>query len=212
MLIPANYSQTDENVLYQFIQAYPFATLVTATQDLLDADHLPFYLHQNKDKTHTLNSHIARGNPLMKQCQDGQSVLLIFHGPNAYVSPNFYPSKQIAGKAVPTWNYSVVHVRGKLHFKHDKNWLLALMENISRHHEAQQTTPWSISDAPANYIDKLLKAVVGIEITIDSVVGKFKLSQDKQHDDYNGVIKGLSNSESSAAKEVAQQMRRLKPF
>lgn len=178
MHIPAKFRQDDPDSLYHLIKAYPLGTLITSESGEIDASHIPFYLNQSDASEEvTLLSHIAKANKLWKNCSDGQNILLIFHGPNAYISPNFYPSKQESGKVVPTWNYSVVHVKGRVYFKHEPEWILQLLKNITNFHELKsQPSPWSVDDAPANFTKALSKAVVGLEIEIDELVGNFKLS------------------------------------
>lgn len=208
MYIPSTFKEVDENKLYDFIQTYPLGTLITSAKPTIDADHIPFYLQTGENQQVTLQSHIAKTNPLWKHCDDGQEILLIFHGPNAFVSPNFYPSKKATGKVVPTWNYSVVHVRGYLYFKHDTSWIWQQIKRISDFHELSQRTPWSVSDAPERFIEKLVKAVVGLEVVIEDIVGNFKLSQDKTDADYSGVVNGLANTPTHSAKAVAEDMRK----
>lgn len=207
MYIPPKFKELDLDKLHKFIQNYPLGTLITSGEDFLDADHIPFYLQTHENEFATLQSHIAKANPLWKRVADGQEVLLIFHGPNAYISPNFYPSKKETGKAVPTWNYSVVHVRGRVFFKHESDWIFQLLNKISDFHELSQNIPWSVSDAPEEYTEKLASAVVGLEVVIDDMVGNFKLSQNKKAADYSGVVSGLASSENSSDISVAKQMQ-----
>lgn len=205
MFTPKKFKETDEHVLLQHICQYPLAALITCSNSVLDAEYIPFHVHEESGVT-KLQGHIAKANKLWQDCSDGQQVLLLFQGPQGYISPNFYPSKQDAGKAVPTWNYAVVQVRGKIHFKHDKTWLLDLLSAFSDHQEAQQLTPWSVADAPASYIDKLIKAVVGVEIKVEQITGKFKLSQNKSESDHRGVVLGLQNSSELSDKSLAKRM------
>ena len=191
------------------IRDYPLGTLVSSSvAGELDAHHIPFYLNEANIGSVTLQSHIATANNLWRQCSDGQNILLIFHGPNVYISPNFYPSKQQTAKVVPTWNYAVVHVRGRIYFKHDSKWIFQLLEKISDVHESDsQDISWSISDAPADFIEKLIKAVVGLEIEIDDIVGNFKLSQNKTDIDYQGVLNALKQSNRENEQAVYKQMQ-----
>ena len=208
MHIPSKFKEKDLNTLCQLIEDYPLGTLITTEQGELDACHIPFYINRPESRKMTLQSHIARANSIWRDCQDGQKILLIFYGPNAYISPNFYPSKEVTGKAVPTWNYSVVHVRGRLYFKHSSEWILQLLENISDLQEsASQEVPWSVADAPAVFISKLINAVVGLEVEIDDMIGNFKLSQNKDEHDYNGVLNGLKKSNREHERAVHHQMR-----
>lgn len=207
MHIPSKFNESNLDKLHDFIQEYPLGTLIASAENTLDADHIPFYLQKGENEQVILQSHIAKANPLWKKIADGEKVLFIFHGPNAYISPNFYPSKKETGKAVPTWNYSVVHVRGRVFFKHESNWILQLLNEISDFHELNQNTPWSVSDAPADFTKNLINAVVGLEVVIDDIVGNFKLSQNKTATDYLGVVNGLSGSEKSSEISVAKQMQ-----
>jgi transcriptional regulator len=209
MHIPSKFKEVNLDKLHKFIQEYPLGTLVTSTENGINADHIPFYLHTDDNEQVVLQSHVAKANPLWGKCNDGQEILLIFHGPNAFVSPNFYPSKQETGKVVPTWNYSVVHVRGRIYFKHDSSWILQQLNDISNFHELNQNTPWSVSDAPESFTEKLVKAVVGLEVVIDDIVGNFKLSQNKTESDYFGVVNGLANSKNSSDQSVAKQMQTI---
>lgn len=208
MHVPIKFKETDRDKLYQFIQSYPLGTLIHYSGKKLTADHIPFYLKNLANGKITLQSHIAKANSLWKTCSDGQAILLIFHGPNAYISPNLYPSKKEHGKAVPTWNYSVVHIKGRIYFKQESSWILQLLEAISNFYETSQTIPWSVSDAPENFIEKMIQAVVGLEVVIEEIVGNFKLSQNKTASDYAGVVTGLLNSELSSDISVAKIMQK----
>ena len=209
MHIPSQFKEVNLDKLHKLIQDFPLGTLITSTDGLLDASHIPFYLEELKCGRVTLQSHVARTNPLWESCANGQEVLLIFHGPNAYVSPNFYPSKKEAGKVVPTWNYSVVHVRGRIYFKHESAWIMKLLSNLSNFHEVSQNSPWSVSDAPADFTQKLVQAVVGLEVVIENIVGNFKLSQNKTETDYLGVLQGLAGSKPHSSRSVSKQMQTL---
>ncbi|ASP37568.1 transcriptional regulator [Bacterioplanes sanyensis] len=192
MHIPSSFRQSDPETLLAFVQAYPLATLVVTAEGQLHAHHLPFLVRSEAGKQ-TIASHINRANKIWQTCQDGDEILLIFTGPDCYVSPNFYPSKQRDGKAVPTWNYSAVHVRGTIRFVHQAKWILEFLAELSDHHEQQhQAKPWTMEDAPDGFIEKLCKAVVGIEVTIESIEGQMKYSQNKTSEDFSGVVTGLS--------------------
>ena len=188
MYQPAHFVERDADTLLALMKAHPLATLVRAGAELA-ADILPLEVDR-VGETWRVTGHVARGNPLWREA-DGQSVLLLFQGPQAYVSPNWYPSKSQHGKAVPTWNYTMVQVRGTLRATQDPEWLRAFVTRLTERHEGGRAVPWHVSDAPPDYIDAMLKAIVGIEIEVTSVEGKFKLSQNRDAADRTGVVLGL---------------------
>lgn len=185
MYLPKAFHETNANVLHALIRDYPFGTLVMQGADGLVANHLPFELVGDQ----LLHGHIARVNELAYA--DGAQVLVMFQAANGYVSPNWYPSKHETGREVPTWNYAVVHVHGRMRVTDDKVWLRDLLERLTQRHEATQAKPWHVSDAPEDHIEKMLKAIVGLEIVIDRIEGKFKLSQNHPDANRAGVIQGL---------------------
>ncbi|MFO1247596.1 MAG: FMN-binding negative transcriptional regulator [Alphaproteobacteria bacterium] len=177
MYTPDHFREARPDVLQDAMQRIGFATLVTTG---LEANYLPMLLQDG-----VLRGHVARANPVWK-AGDG-AALAIFLGPHAYVSPTWYPSKAVAGKAVPTWNYITVHARGSLRWVQEADWLRAHVTALSDAHEAERAEPWKVSDAPASYIDGLLRAIVGFEFTIESLEGKYKLSQNRNAADREGV-------------------------
>ncbi|MCU4576445.1 FMN-binding negative transcriptional regulator [Acinetobacter courvalinii] len=192
MYLPEIFEEKDPQKLYQLIQDYPFATLISHSSEGLDANHLPFKLiPDEQNQTATLLAHIARNNPLHMQIPNGTEVLIIFHGEQGYISPNWYPSKQQHHQHVPTWNYQVVHVKGKINFLSDEKALRGILAKLTRTHEANQPVAWKMSDAPDEYIARLLQDIVGIEIQITGITGKFKLSQNREKADALGVVDGL---------------------
>lgn len=184
MYLPKHFTETRIEALHGLIDAHPFATVVTASVDGIVANHLPFVRHGE-----VLHGHVARGNELA--AMDGAEVLLVFHGPQGYVSPNWYPSKHETGREVPTWNYAVVHVHGRLRVTHDAAWLRALLDELTDRHEAAQPQPWRVADAPADHVEKMLGAIAGLEVSIARIEGKFKLSQNHPARNRAGVIDGL---------------------
>jgi transcriptional regulator len=199
MYTPKHFVETRVEALHGLIRAYPFATLVTRAADGLTANHLPFELVGE-----VLHGHVARGNELAQL--DGAEVLLVFQGPDGYISPNWYPSKHETGREVPTWNYAVVHVHGRLRVIDDATWLRRLLETLTDHHEAGQPQPWKISDAPDDHIETSLRAIVGLEIAIDRIEGKFKLSQNHPARNRAGVIAGLCERDGDGDAELAAWM------
>ncbi|MGB6143608.1 MAG: FMN-binding negative transcriptional regulator [Rhodanobacter sp.] len=201
MYTPKHFVESRVESLHGLIRAYPFATLVTRAADGLTANHLPFELVGE-----VLHGHVARGNELAQL--DGAEVLLVFQGPDGYISPNWYPSKHETGREVPTWNYAVVHVHGRLRVIDDAAWLRRLLETLTDHHEAGQPQPWKISDAPDDHIETSLRAIVGLEVSIDRIEGKFKLSQNHPARNRAGVIAGLRERDGDGDAELAAWMSR----
>ena len=179
---------------------HPLGTWFSAHDGAFRADHVPFLFEPARGPHGTLLAHVSRANPVWRN--PGQS-LVVFHGPQAYVSPNWYPSKQAHGKVVPTWNYAVVHVHGTARAVEDRDTLLALVERLTATHEHGQAAPWTVSDAPAAYIDQLLRAIIGIEITVERIEGRWKMSQNRSEADRVGVAAGLQRIGSEEARAVA---------
>ena len=208
MHVPKQFEQNDLTEFTDLINNYPFATLITNSDLGLEANHIPFILDQSNGKN-ILQGHIAKVNSLWKNLKDKSEVLVVFHGPNCYISPNYYPTKKETGKVVPTWNYVAVHVKGVLSYVHDEGWKLDLLNDLTTQHEAGQVIPWSISDAPEEYIQKMLSAIVGLEVDIASITGQWKLSQNQPDVNRLGVVAGLSlenESHQAIAELVKEQM------
>jgi len=195
MYQPAHFNESDADTLLALMRAHPLATLIRGGAELT-ADILPLQVERVGDGWR-VTGHVARANPLWREA-GGQPVLLLFQGPQAYVSPNWYPSKFQHGKAVPTWNYTMVQVHGTLRAIEDAEWLRGFVTRLTERHEGGRAVPWHVSDAPADYLDAMLKAIVGIEIEVTRVEGKFKLSQNRSAEDRTGVVLGL---ESDATQE-----------
>jgi transcriptional regulator len=187
MYRPAHFTEDDPAALAALMAAHPLAVLVHGTGDALTADHVPLVWDA---ASRTLRGHVARANPLWRSA-DGQAVLAVFRGADAYVSPNWYPSKSAHQKVVPTWNYAVVHAHGRLRAVDDVRWLHAFVSGLTAWHEAAQPVPWAVGDAPAEYVAQMLRAIVGIEIGVERLVGKSKLSQNRDAADRTGVAAGL---------------------
>jgi len=207
MHTPAQFAETNLTVLHGLIKAQPFATWVTLADNELVANHLPFMIDPNRGAYGTLVGHVARANAVWQHLLHQES-LVIFQGPQAYISPSWYPSKQEHGKAVPTWNYAVVHAHGMAQVIEDREWLLNHVTALTTQHEASQAMPWSVSDAPLEYIDRLLGGIIGIEIPIARLIGSWKLGQHRSAPDQHGVIAGLrtrDDANSNAMAELSQQ-------
>ncbi|HHQ4669903.1 TPA: FMN-binding negative transcriptional regulator [Aeromonas veronii] len=180
MYLPPYFATDDPEALHKLMQAHPLGALITHGERGLDANHLPFELDTESGKHGVLRAHVARNNPLWQEARDGDEVLVIFKAADAYISPNWYPSKKAHHQQVPTWNYSVVHAHGRIQIRDDARFVRRLLANLTRHHEAGEPTPWKMADAPRDYLEAKVAAVLGIEIEITGLVGKFKLSQNKE--------------------------------
>jgi transcriptional regulator len=206
MYIPKRFLKDDIDKLKGMMVNHSFATLITHNESGVEANHIPLILNKLGQKD-VLQGHIAKANPLWKNIKDKSEVLIIFNGPNCYISPNYYPTKQENGKVVPTWNYISVHVKGIVSFLHDDQWILKMLNDLTNQYEANQPVPWSVSDAPQAYIDKMLSAIVGLEIDILSITGKWKVSQDKTEENKQGIIRGLSQEINSDAHNIAKLVK-----
>lgn len=191
MYRPKQFEQNDPESMLDFIRTNPFASLVSNSANGLNAEHIPFLVRTNSGSKTVLCAHIAKANPLWKELRDGDSVLVLFQGSNSYISPNWYPSKQTDSRVVPTWNYTAVHAKGDIEFIHDAKWLLSLLNDLTGAQEQAQEQPWKVSDAPEKFIERQLSAIVGIEIVVDDLIGKFKLSQNQSAENRQGVKSGL---------------------
>lgn len=166
MYTPSHFQQRDIGQMHALITARPLATLVTLSNGGLDANHIPLHLSPSEGEFGTLRGHVARANPMWRELPPDGQALAIFHGPESYISPGWYPTKRETGEAVPTWNYAVVHARGALEVAKDSAWLSAHLESFTDARESGFPEPWAVTDAPAEFIERLVGAVVGIELVI----------------------------------------------
>ena len=203
MYVPKHFSETRMELLQAFTERHPFATLVAVTGEGLTANHLPLTSRLSPDGTGVLRGHIARANSLWRELKPGAPVLAIFTGADGYISPSWYPSKREHGKVVPTWNYSTVHVSGNIRFIEDADWLRQFVTSLTDINEAGRTQRWHVSDAPTDYIEGMLGAIVGLEIDVTRVVGKFKGGQNRSLADRAGAAAGL-RAEGRAAEDIAE--------
>lgn len=210
MYLPKHFEETRVDVLHELIRAHPLAALVTLTAGGLDANHIPFEIDPDPAPFGTLRGHVARANPVWRDFSPGVDALVIFQGPGTYVSPSWYSSKQDGGKVVPTWNYVVVHAHGPLRVIDDARWLRSFVERLTNRHEAGRAAPWKVTDAPADYIEKMVTAIVGIELPVARLSGKWKVSQNRPARDREGVVAGLQAQGTEASKAVAELVRGAK--
>ncbi|CAM3537323.1 FMN-binding negative transcriptional regulator [Polaromonas hydrogenivorans] len=204
MYIPKPFEESRPEVLHQFIRQHPLATLIINDAEGLAADHIPLLLRPEAGPSGKLLGHVARSNPLWQKAGDGIPCLLVFHGIDGYISPNGYASKQETGKVVPTWNYEVVHVHGKVRAIDDPAALMDILQALTQTHEADQPAPWRIADAPPDYIERMLQAIVGIEVEIERIAGKAKLSQNQPGSNRQSLVNALQGRDDRASQEMAK--------
>lgn len=210
MYVPEHFRVEDRDLLLQVIEAFPLGLLISQEGDQVFADPVPIILAQEGKR---LLAHVARANPLWMRLRAVPQALVIFQGYNHYISPRHYPSKRDTGKVVPTWNYVNVQVRGPVHVHEDAQWVHDQVRHLSDRHEQAEARPWSVDDAPEDFMASQLRAIVGLDIEVAAIEGKFKLSQNKKTPDRDGVIAGLSALGSQAqdqqALDMAQMMRSI---
>jgi Transcriptional regulator len=191
MYIPKHFGETNLDVMQALMSDYPLSTLVTLSADGLNANHIPLHWVDNGSDYGCLRGHVARANPMWTYVNQGFEVLAIFQSENAYISPSWYATKQQTGKVVPTWNYAAVHAYGTMRVIDDAAWIRKQLEAMTSHHELGFPEPWMVSDAPQDFTDILIEQIVGIEITITRLQGKWKVSQNQSSENQESVIEGL---------------------
>jgi transcriptional regulator len=201
---PAPFAENRIGVLQEFIRQHLLATLVSCGSSGPEATHVPVVLHTDQGTSGILRCHLARANDHWKDLQSLPAVLAIFHGTDHYITPSWYPTKQEHGKVVPTWNYVAVHVRGRARLFEDQSELIEHLRTLTDQNEQVFAQPWSVADAPQNYIDSLTKAIVGVEIAIDKIEGKCKASQNQPQSNQAGTVAGLNRLNSPESLRMAQ--------
>jgi transcriptional regulator len=203
MYIPSKFEETRTEVMHQLMRDHSLGTLVTLGDHGLNANHVPFEIASD-GRLGTLRAHVARSNPVWRDTSAATEPLVVFQGPRAYISPSFYPTKLEDGKVVPTYNYMVVHAYGTLRVIDDPAWIRAQLERLTQAQEADQAAPWQVGDAPDDFIAKLLPALVGIEISITRLLGKWKVSQNQPEINRAGVEAGLRAQKTGDAPAMAE--------
>jgi transcriptional regulator len=211
MYVPPHFEETRVGVLHQLMRERPFAILVTLGSGGLNANHIPFELDPKPAPFGTLRGHVARANPVWRDVSPTVESLAIFNGPQTYVTPSWYVSKNETGEVVPTYNYVVVHAHGGIKIVDDRDWLRGLVTRLTHRFEADRNPPWSPADAPAAFIDKQLGAIVGIELAVTKLIGKWKVSQNRPAKDRDGVARALSDSTAADDVAMAQWIREKSP-
>ncbi len=194
MYIPKQFEEPSVDVMHELIRARPLATLVTLSSSGLNANHIPLHLLESPAPFGTLQGHVARANAILSDLEKDIEALAVFHGPDIYITPSWYATKKATGKVVPTWNYAVVHAYGHLRVVDDAAWLRAQLEALTTHNEASFSEPWAVSDAPHEFTEKLIGNIVGFEMVISRLSGKWKVSQNQPQQNQAGVIHGLKAS------------------
>jgi transcriptional regulator len=209
MYLPSHFSESRVDVMHALIRGHPLAALVTLGPDGLNANHIPMEVDAEPAPFGTLRGHVARANPVWKDFVTDVEALVIFQGPSTYVTPSWYATKQSSGKVVPTYNYAVVHAYGPLRIIEGATWLRDLVTRLTNRFESPRDEPWKVTDAPADFVDAQLRAIVGIEIPITRLVGKWKMSQNRTAADRAGVVRGLRASADADAASIAQAVDQL---
>jgi transcriptional regulator len=207
MYLPAHFEETRVEVIHQLIREHPLAALVTLGSAGLDANHIPLEIDPEPAPFGTLRGHVARANPVWRDFSRDVEALTVFQGPQAYISPAWYQTKEETGKVVPTFNYIVVHAYGSLRIIEDEAWLRGLVERLTTRHESGRAEPWKVSDAPEDFIKTQLRAIVGIEMPVTRLVGKWKVSQNRPPVDREGVVRGLSEMNDANAAAMARLVK-----
>jgi transcriptional regulator len=208
MYIPQANKEGRLPILHKLMEDQPFASLVTMGASGLFASHIPMVLERNGTALGLLKGHLSRANPQWRDFSPSVESLAIFVGPQHYITPNWYPEKEANGKVVPTWNYAVVHAYGHLKVIEDSEWLMAHLNTLTTIHEAGSPAPWKVSDAPSDYIASLARGIVGLEMVIERIEGKWKVSQNRSEQDRHGVADGLAElntTESLAMKALVER-------
>jgi transcriptional regulator len=208
MYLPSHFREERVDVVHQLIREHPLGALVTLGAEGLNANHIPFLIDPEPAPFGTLRAHVARANPVWREFSRETETLVLFQGPHVYVTPSWYATKRETGKVVPTYNYLVVHAYGPLRAIEDTDWLRSFVGRLTNRFEAAREEPWKITDAPADYIEKQLRAIVGIEIPVTRLLGKWKVSQNRPAADREGVARGLRETGDANAAAMADWVQR----
>ena len=211
MYLKPQFEETRIDVLHEIARAHPLGTFIALTDAGVSVDHMPFVLSAEGGNCGTLRSHVPRSNPVWTALNGDVEAVTVFHGPDSYIRPSWYPSKQVHGKVAPTWNFVVVHARGKPTAIDDADWLLRHLNELTDEHESEHMQPWKVADAPDDYRDSMISRLVGIEMPIDSMVGKWKVSQNRPLADRRGVADGLRLRGDEASMAMERLVRERLP-
>ena len=207
MYQPPHFGDADLATQHDLIRAHPLGLLISTGPDGIVANPIPFLVYADEGAFGTLRCHLSRANPQWQTLAERPGALVVFQGVERYITPSWYETKAATGKAVPTWNYAIVQARGEARLFHDPAWLHAHVSALSQTHEANRPAPWAVTDAPENFVAGQLKGIVGIEIEIAAIEGKFKASQNRPEVDRKGVVDGLSADGDPASLAMAELVR-----
>lgn len=210
MYQPPHFREDRRDVQHALMQSHSLGLLITAGPGGLQANAIPFLVDAKASENGTLRAHLARANPQLRDLAQADECLVVFQGPQTYISPSLYPTKQETGKVVPTWNYITVHAWGKPQVMDDAAWLRGQVDDLTRHHEAERSAPWQVSDAPETFVTAQIKGIVGLEIPIARIEGKWKVSQNRNAADQAGVASGLRGAGEEADAIAALVAERIK--
>lgn len=199
----SHFKEDRVEVMHELMRAQPLATLVTYAADGITANHIPMALDSEASAHGVLRGHVAKGNSFWKNFDPSVDALAVFQGPQHYITPSWYPSKKEHGKAVPTWNYVVVHAYGPMTIVDDPDWLLAHLQTLTSEHEDGREEPWAVGDAPDDFVARMIKGMVGIEVPISRLEGMWKTSQNRPEQDRLGVVGGLNREGTPSAAQMA---------
>ena len=208
MYLPQHFAEPRVDELHRIIREHPLGMLVTTGPAGLDANHIPFEFDAERGPHGTLLAHVARANPLCTEFAAGADVMVVFRGVQGYISPNWYPSKHETHRLVPTWNYEVVHAHGRLRLVDDEKFVRGIVARLTRRHEAPEPQPWKMGQAPADYLDQMLRAIVGVEIEVVRLECKRKLSQNREARDVDGAVQALQERGQAALSSAMAEARR----
>jgi transcriptional regulator len=207
MYLPKQFEETRTEVLHGLVRKRPFGTLVVMTSEGLSVDHIPFLIDEAPGPFGVLRGHVARANPILKSTLLDVDAVAIFQGPDHYITPSWYATKKETGKVVPTWNYVVVHAYGRPRFIDDEPWLRAHVNHLTQHHEGARDPAWKVSDAPEDFVSKIIGGIVGVEMSVARLSGKWKLGQNRPDADRLGMVDGLLRENEASADALAALIR-----
>ncbi len=207
MYQPPHFREDRREVQHALIATHSLGLLITAGPEGLQANAIPFLIDTAGSENGTLRAHLARANPQLRELAVVEECLVVFQGPQTYISPSLYPSKRETGKVVPTWNYITVHAWGRPQVMDDAAWIHHQIDGLTRHHEAPRAAPWNVTDAPETFVAAQIKGIVGLQIPISRIEGKWKISQNRSAADAAGVAQGLRGEADAMAALVAERSR-----